>query len=130
MEPTLFSGDRIICSLVSRDHYYNSLKDNYVYVIISKGDIVVKRVENRIRQEGVLVLNSDNTYYDPYRLEVNDISEIWAVNLKISPFMPHPSNMRNAFHDEIDRLKDTITQQADAMNKMNKSLECLLKRSR
>lgn len=131
MEPTLFCGDKIICSLVSSDNFYSSIRDNYVYVIITHGDILVKRVTNRIRKEGVLYLNSDNgSYYKTKELEASEIKEMWMVNLKISPFMPNPSNMRNAFHEEIDQLRCTIKNQADNMTKMNKSLESLLKRSR
>jgi len=130
MEPTLFCGDKIICSLVSSDNGYSSLRDNYVYVIIMNGDIIVKRVINNLRKNGVILLKSDNNYYKIREVEGNEIKEIWMVNLKISPFMPNPSNMRNAFHKEIDILKDTINGQAESLNMMNKSLECLLKKNR
>jgi len=65
MEPTLFTGDKIICSLVSSNNGYNCIRDNYVYVVITHNDILVKRVTNRLRQEGVLYLNSDNG--SPYK---------------------------------------------------------------
>jgi len=131
MEPTLFSGDRIICSLVSSDNGYSSIRDNYVYVVITQGDILVKRVINRIRKDGVIYLKSDNgDLYETREVEADQIQEMWLVNLKISPFMPNPSNVRNAFHEEIDQLRSTIKTQAESMSLMNKSLESLLKRSR
>lgn len=131
MEPTLFSGDKIICSLVSPDNYYSAIRENYVYVVITNGDIRVKRVINKIKKEGVLYLNSDNgTPYKTTSVEANEIKEIWLVNLKISPFMPNPSNVRNGFHEEIDSLRSTIKTQSENMSKMNRSLESLLKRSR
>ena len=130
MEPTLFCGDKMICSLVSSDNCYSSLRDNYVYVVITNGDIVVKRLVNNLRTKGTLLLKSDNNFYKNREIEGNEIKEIWMVNLKISPFMPNPANMRNAFHHEIDSLKETIKTQADSLSMMNKSLECLLKKSR
>jgi len=131
MEPTLFSGDKIICSLVSSSHGYNSIRDNYVYVVITHDDILVKRVTNRLRQEGVLYLNSDNgSPYKTVEVDAKELKEVWLVNLKISPFMPNPANMRNGFHQEIDELRSTIKTQAESMSQMNRSLESLLKRSR
>lgn len=130
MEPTLFCGDKIICSLVSSDNGYSSLRDNYVYVIITNGDIVVKRVINNLRKNGTILIKSDNSFYKNREIDGNEIKEIWMVNLKISPFMPNPANMRNAFHQEIDGLKQTIKTQTENMLMMNKSLECLLKKSR
>jgi len=130
MEPTLFSGDKIVCSLVSSDNAYSSLRDNYVYVVITNGDIVVKRVVNNLRTNGTIYLKSDNSYYKNREIEGNEIKEIWMVNLKISPFMPNPANVRNAFHEEIDNLKETINNQAGSLAMMNKSLESLLKKSR
>ncbi|MEE9437517.1 MAG: S24 family peptidase [Saprospiraceae bacterium] len=130
MEPTLFSGDKIICSLVPSDYNYNSLRDNYVYVVIAQGDIVVKRVENNIKNDGSIKMMSDNSFYNSYSIDANDITEIWSVKLKISPFMPNPANMRNAFHEEINSLKETISVQADSLTMMNKSLESLIKKNR
>lgn len=131
MEPTLFSGDKIICSLVSSDNAYSSIRDQYVYVVITNGDILVKRVVSNLRKEGILYLNSDNgSPYKTMEIEAHEIQEIWLVNLKISPFMPNPANMRNGFHQEIDQLRCTIKTQSENMGKMNKSLESLLKRNR
>jgi len=134
MEPTLFCGDKIICSLVSSDNLYSNIRDNYVYVVITNGDVYVKRVVNYLKKEGTILMKSDNSsgnnFYPNKEVEGNEIKEIWKVNLKISPFMPNPSNMRNAFHQEINGLKETIKTQAESMAMMNKSLECLLKKSR
>lgn len=134
MEPTLFGGDKIVCSLVSPDNLYSNIRDNYVYVVITNGDIFVKRLVNNLRRDGTIIMksdnNSENNFYPNKAVDGNEIQEIWMVNLKISPFMPNPSNVRNAFHQEIDSLKQTIKTQADSLAMMNKSLECLLKKSR
>lgn len=130
MEPTLFGGDKIICSLVSSDNAYCSLRDNFVYVVIANGDIVVKRVINNLKRNGTILLKSDNDFYRPREIDGNEINEIWMVNLKISRFMADPANVKNGFHQEIDILKQTINSQAESLAMMNRSLECLLKKSR
>ncbi len=130
MEPTLFGGDKIICSLVSPDNAYSSLRDNFVYVVITNSDIVVKRVVNNLKRNGTLILRSDNDFYKTKELEGSEIREIWMVNLKISRFMADPSNIKNGLHQEIDMLKQTINNQAESLSMMNRSLECLLKKSR
>ncbi len=74
--------------------------------------------------------NSGDNFYPNMEVEAHEINEIWKVNLKISPFMPNPSNVRNAFHKEINSLKETIKKQDESLATMNKSLECLLRKSR
>ena len=41
MEPTLFEGDKVICSYLEPTLWANSIKDNYVYVVVTRGDIAV-----------------------------------------------------------------------------------------
>ena len=54
MEPTLFSGDIIICDM-------NGYDDDGIYTIIYKGNGFVKRLQRT--SEGVKII-SDNKYYD------------------------------------------------------------------
>ncbi len=51
MEPTLFEGDKVICSYLEPTLWESSLKDNYVYVIVTRGDVVVKRCYNKLKTE-------------------------------------------------------------------------------
>lgn len=129
MDPTLFHEDKIVCSKVARDNYYTSLRNGYVYVIITSQEILVKRVENRLRTDGVLVLKSDNSHYDPISISGNDIKEVWKVNMKISHFMPDPKHVRNSLHQEVNRLQDVIDSQQSSLDKMQRSLDTLLRRS-
>lgn len=130
MEPTLYNGDKVVCSFVDPDDYYNSLRDNYVYVVITKSGVVVKRLQNHLKTQGTLSLISDNSYYDRYQVEAEEISEIWQVTLKISPFMPSPRHARNALHQEVDILKETITDQSRMIKSLNATVEKLLKQNR
>lgn len=120
MEPTLFEGEKVICSYVEPVLWENAIKDNYVYVVVTRGDVLVKRVFNHLKEEKGLVLASDNVFYDPYRISMNDIREIWYVRAKISPFLPTP---QNRIHDEMRELRHTVQQQSKQLDLMHSTIE-------
>ncbi len=130
MEPTLYTGDKIICSFVDPDNWLTGVRNNYVYVLITKSSVVVKRVANNLKKNGTLLLISDNNFYAPYELELKDLLEVWIVSVKISPFMPSPSNIRNGLHNEVDLLKDTIADQSKLIQSLNRTVEKLLRENR
>lgn len=130
MEPTLFSGDKVVCSFVESDHYFNCIRDNYVYIIVTNNSIYVKRVNNLLKKKGVLLISSDNKYYETFEIELVDIKEVWKVTHKISTFMPSPSNIRNALHTEVDSLKNIIADQSRMIKSLNATVEKLLKQNR
>ncbi len=116
MEPTLFEGDKVVCSFLEPTLWENALKNNYVYVIVTRGDVVVKRIENKITENKELILYSDNGFYEPYKVNISDVREIWYVRAKISPFLPSPQNIRNMLRDEIREMRKTIIHQSDSIN--------------
>jgi len=126
MEPTLFEGDKVICSYLEPTLWESSLKDNYVYVIVTRGDILVKRVTNTIKTNKNIKLTSDNNYYEPFDMHISDVREIWYVRAKISPFLPSPQNIQNMLHDEVKELRATITNQSRLINNLNTTIEKLL----
>ena len=85
--------------------YENAMKDNYVYVIVTRGDVVVKRITNNLKANNQLILHSDNNFYEDYTVNLGDIREIWYVRAKISPFLPSPQNIQNSLHEEMRELK-------------------------
>ncbi len=126
MEPTLFEGDKVVCSYLEPTLWENSIKDNYVYVIVTRGDVVVKRVANELKEEKRLRLSSDNSFYDPYHANLGDIREIWYVRAKVSPFLPSPQNIQNYLYDEVKELKKTINKQTQLIGGLNQTIERLL----
>ena len=130
MEPSIYNGDKVVCHFIEPENWFNGIKENHVYVIISREGVVVKRVVNNLKQYGTLVLVSDNNFYNPFEIELKDIVEIWQVSVKISPFMPSPRNIRNGLHDEMDILKSTITDQSKMIQSLNATVEKLLKQNR
>jgi phage repressor protein C with HTH and peptisase S24 domain len=126
MEPTLFEGDKVVCSFLEPTLWETALKDNYVYVIVTRGDVVVRRIENRLKEDKELVLLSDNGFYEPYRVSVSDIREIWYVRAKISPFLPSPQNIRNMMRDEIRELQKTMVTQTESFQNLADKVDGLL----
>lgn len=126
MEPTLFEGDKVICSYLEPTLWESSIKDNYVYVIVTRGDILVKRVKNNIKKEKNLKLTSDNNYYEPFDMHISDVREIWYVRAKISPFLPSPLNIQNMLHEEVKELRATITNQSRLISNLNTTIEKML----
>jgi hypothetical protein len=90
----------------------------------------VKRLENKIRNEGIIVLHSDNDYYPPRELPIQEVVEIWAIKLKISPFMSSPKNIRNGLHCEIDELRQSLKSQNDLIKSLNQTIEKMLRQNR
>jgi phage repressor protein C with HTH and peptisase S24 domain len=130
MEPSLFAGDKVVCSLVEPQNAYSAVRNNLVYVVVLEGSVVVKRVQNKVRENGTFLLISDNSYYKPYEVDVQDVREIWHVEVKISPYLPSPNNLRNAFHEEMDDMKKIIDQQSKSIQVLNQTVEKLLKQNR
>ena len=126
MEPTLFEGDKVICSFLEPTLWENSLKDNYVYVIVTRGDIVVKRVTNKIKEKRQLELRSDNSFYEPYTVNLGDVREIWYVRAKISPFLPSPQNIQNSLYEEVRQLQHTISRQSQLIGSLHETIHKML----
>lgn len=123
MEPTLFEGDKVICSYVEPTLWENAIKDNYVYVVVTRGDVLVKRVFNHLKEEKALLLASDNGFYEAYRVSMNDIREIWFVKAKISPFLSSPQNIQHRIHEEMRELRHTVQQQSRQLDQMHLTIE-------
>jgi phage repressor protein C with HTH and peptisase S24 domain len=130
MEPSLYAGDKVVCSQVDSNNFYSSVRNNLVYVIVMEGSLVVKRVLNKVRENRTMMMLSDNSYYQPYEVSIEEIREIWHVEVKISPYLPSPNNIRNAFHEEMDGMKKIIDQQSKSIQMLNHTVEKLLKQNR
>jgi len=123
MEPTLFEGDKVVCSFIEPENWEAAIKDNYVYVVVTRGDILLKRALNKIRETKNLHLISDNNFYDPYDVPIGDIREIWYVRAKISPFLPAPGNLQNNLRDDINKLQVVIDKQSRQITKLADTIQ-------
>jgi len=68
---------------------WNEIKDERSYVIVTQSEgTVYKRIQNKIYDDGTLLLVSDNKTYTPYPVSVEDISEVWEAKMIISSPLP------------------------------------------
>ena len=82
------------------------IKDGNVYVILLQSGPVVKRVLNRVKQRGTLVLQSDNPAYN--MIEVNaseDVLQIWRVEM-VWNFDLHNRNLD--LINEVTKIKEEL----------------------
>ncbi len=130
MEPLLYSGENVVCKFVEPSFWKTEIRDQFVYVIITESDVVVKRVVNKLDEEGFIECHSDNSFYEMYTILGQEIKEIWKVATKISPFSQSPKNIRNGIHHELDMLKEIIKNQNTSIKNLNSKIEQLLKSTR
>lgn len=88
MEPTLFGGDIVVCRHVQD---WRWLRDNELYVVVMREDVLVKRVRNRIREQLLVELISDNRFYPPLPVPAEEVLEIWQVAARLTLHLPAPT---------------------------------------
>ena len=126
MEPLLFVGDKVICSYLQPTLWANAIKSNHVYVIVSKGEILIRRAAGQFNSEKAIELASDHEAYGNASLPMSDISEIWLVKAKISPFLPNSPHSRQRIKDEIKDLKQIVNQQSKIIHSLQNTIEQLM----
>ncbi|MDA9301492.1 S24 family peptidase [bacterium] len=130
MEPTLYTSDKVVCSYVDSEMKYRSLRSNQVYIVVTKSEVLIKRVVNSLRINVTLELYSDNNYYEPYIVDGDDVQEVWRVESVISNFVSSPSHERNALHEEIKDMQTKMSDQSSLIRNLNKTIELLIKQTR
>lgn len=89
MYPTFNDNDIAIGQYVERvEHVYN----NRVYLIVSKEDVLLKRVRLSISTKEIILL-SDSEEFEPITVPFKEIKEIWCVTDKITKNMAPPSEL-------------------------------------
>jgi transcriptional regulator with XRE-family HTH domain len=54
------------------------VKNGRTYIVLTKEDgLVYKRVYNNIEEEKALILHSDNKIYTPYKVNIENVMELW-----------------------------------------------------
>jgi len=104
MASTLHDGDLLFGKYVDD---FNDIKDGRIYVIVSKNNgVVVKRVLNRIKESGKLILKSDNNNgnYPMFSIDAEDVVEVWYASMYASRQMPDPINIYEQLNTMEGRL--------------------------
>lgn len=68
------------------------IKDGRTYILLTRNEgIVYKRI--KVKHSGALILMSDNTFYEPYEVNLSDILEIWEYASSIATREIEPENI-------------------------------------
>ncbi len=109
----LFPGSIVIGEYVDD---WKGLKSNETYVVISKNDgIVYKRVINKLKDQQVLMLKSDNKVYEPYPIAADEVLEIWKAKAYISLNFPEPDT-----DSSIEKLTGMMMEMQKKINQIQK----------
>jgi len=95
---------------------WKEIKTGEACIILTMDEgIVFKIIENRIVEEGLVILYSLNPLYEPFKINVNEIKEIWKFVHFISHEIPEPVLPENqlvrtvaSLKQDLDRLKLNI----------------------
>lgn len=106
MEPSISNGDILICSLVTD---WQHLWPGHVYVIVLQDDVLVKRLEHN--EADVLLLSSDNRFYQSVEITLAEVTEIWRVTGKLTQNIAAPSNEIKRLEEKIENLERLLREQ-------------------
>jgi transcriptional regulator with XRE-family HTH domain len=105
MMPNIHSGSISIGRWVEN---INDIQDRHVYIIVTKQDgVVCKRVLNRVKQDGVLVMISDNDNkreFPNYTVYPEEILELWYWRAGIIRTIPEPGTQHTRINDLEARM--------------------------
>ena len=131
MEPVLSGGDIVICSqLEDKSLWQSNIRNGYVYVVIFRDDILVKRVYNHIREEGKILLSSDNSGYPEIVRDIPEVYEIWLVKMRISSFAHSKVNLRQELTNQISEMQNLMKIQSERIVGMQAAMEKMLQKNR
>lgn len=105
MEPTLYSGDYIVGRLIEKGDY-QLIKDYFIYIVVTRDGIVVKRLLNRLKERGQIRCRSDNRKFSAYNIEEDDIINIFQAKAKLSfNFSNEQANLFDMYHELEERIE-------------------------
>lgn len=89
---------------------WHSIKNGYPYIIITKDDgVVFKRVENNIQEDRSLLLCSTNPVYEPYKIDVKEVLEVWKFVNYINGELPEPNIARDQLTSTVLDLQKEVS---------------------
>jgi transcriptional regulator with XRE-family HTH domain len=93
------------------------VKSNQTYVVVSRSEgIVYKRVMKNNRLKNKLTLISDNTVYQPYNVNAEDVIEVWKAQMVISKANTQQRWDVNQLADLVSNLQNQVSVLKKKMN--------------
>jgi transcriptional regulator with XRE-family HTH domain len=88
---------------------WNSIRNRHAYILLTREEgVVFKVVENKVEDDGKLVLHSLNPIYDPFDIHVNDLKEVWKFVNYITSEVPEPNKEKDDLAKEVEDLKKQV----------------------
>lgn len=109
MEPVFMQGDIVIAAFIEPRYWEQAIKNRQVYIIVTKQDVLIKRINNHIRTQKLIECCSDNSAFEPYPIAAEDILEVWKARVKITTHIDQGSPAFNT---------TAISEQLSAQQKM------------
>lgn len=88
MLPT-FSDKMDVLAHRVEPEYWSTIRDYYVYVVVTDSQILIKRIFKKSEQEYVLISDNEEMYPQE-KINVRDIKELWEVKRKLDFNMAPP----------------------------------------
>lgn len=86
---------------------WGELADGSVCVLVSKEEgIVLKKIFNKIKDRGTLLLKSTNISYSPYEVFADSVLELWKFSAYISKDIPEDGSTVSELRKAFARLED------------------------
>jgi hypothetical protein len=94
-----------------------AVKSNQTYVVVSRNEgIVYKRVLKNNKSKSKLTMVSDNTSYQPYNMNTDDVIEVWRAQMIISKANTQQRWDVNQLASLVSNLQDQVTVLKKKMN--------------
>jgi transcriptional regulator with XRE-family HTH domain len=92
------------------------VKSNQTYIVVSRSEgIVYKRVMKNNKLKNKLTLISDNTVYQPYNVNSEDVIEVWKAQMVISK-----ANTQQRW--DVNQLANLVTNLQDQVSVLKKKM--------
>jgi hypothetical protein len=93
------------------------VKSNDTYVVVSRSEgIVYKRVMKNNKLKNKLTLVSDNTAYQPYNVNTEDVIELWKAQMIISKANTQQRWDVNQLASLVSNLQEQVSVMKKKMN--------------
>ena len=108
MYPTLEDSDLLICSLLEPIYYAHTVKDGQIYVVVTKEEVLVKRIQNKIHTNALLILESDNSDFKPKNMRITKVQEIWKIEGVLKTNLPKAPNKTADIEKKLEEIMKEI----------------------
>jgi len=93
------------------------VKSNQTYIVVSRNEgIVYKRIMKNNKAKTKLTLVSDNTAYQPYNVNTDDVLEVWRAQMIISKANTQQRWDVNQLASLVSNLQDQVSSLKKKMN--------------